>query len=176
MNKSLLLLLLCFLVCQGPVFAQNADPYQILAKRCSSCHRWTLEQEAVDVLKTTLAKRMQSNDGHVRPLLAQAERPIIERFVGLSRPVVMKPTRKPKVKPRVVTPKKSAKVDEKRVFKLLGATCGRCHGWAMDANVVKNLKKRITPRIKMGHGTQSLARDKRLLLEKYYLTPRGSLR
>ena len=169
MNKSLFLLLLCFLMCQGRAVAQGASPYQILKKRCSSCHRWTLEQEAVDVLKTTLAKRLQSKDGHVRPLLARAERPIIESFVGLSQPV----TKKPKSKP---TPKKSVRVDEKKVFKLLGASCGRCHGWAMDAKVVKNLKKRIAPRIKMGHGTQSLARDKRQLLEKYYLTPPNSLR
>ena len=169
MNKSLFLLFLCFLMCQSPAVAQSGNPYQILAKRCSNCHRWTLEQEAVDVLKTTLAKRMKSKDGHVRPLLASAERPIIERFVGLSRPVAKKQKAKP-------TPKKSAKVDEKKVFKLLGASCGRCHGWAMDANVVKNLKKRIAPRIKMGHGTQSLAREKRQLLEKYYLTPPSSLR
>ena len=166
MNERILLLALCFLLFSSPIFGQKADPYQILAKRCSSCHRWTLEKEAVDTLKTTLAKRLQSRDGHVRPLLARDEIEIVERFAGINRPVA-----KPSVaKLPVVKPMKKNEIDEKQVFELLAATCGRCHGWARDAKVVQKLKKRLAPRVKMGHGTQSLPKEKRQLLEKYYLT------
>ncbi len=167
-SKVLLSFLLLFLLANG-LLAQNGDPYQIIARQCSSCHRWTLEKEAVDTLKTTMAKRLMTGDGHIEGKLNKRETEVVGLFVGLKRNKP-KPVHIPVIKPV------QKKDDEAKVFSVLASACGKCHGWAKDKKVVRKLKKRLAPRVRMGHGTRSLSKEKRKLLEAYYLTPPSSAR
>lgn len=59
--------------------------HEVFARRCSACHAWSRDPEAVDSLHKRIGQRLLERDTHIRPLLNKAERAVVEAY-ALPRP------------------------------------------------------------------------------------------
>jgi len=123
----------------------------VLGRRCSACHTWARDGEAVAILRPQMARRWQSGDHHIDRLCSPADRNVLQRYLF---PASVQPTG---TTTTVVPP-------DEHGLAAVAAVCGRCHPWAADRSVVRTRRERILQRLKAGHGSTGATSEQRSAL------------
>lgn len=177
-----------------PGDSPNAAVAAVVARRCSVCHGWARDPDAVAALRDAMAARVERSDGHVLGRLEADERHVVRAWlVGADVPVPSSWATIPVTSPTAgglapFTPEElggddplpswaappclacedpgTVSGDRARGLAELKLHCGRCHAWAARPNLLLRERERLLPRIRRGHGLTRVSKDRRQLMER----------